>query len=200
MGFATGPGSRLVRRGRSRAQQTEPQMISRRSRIGRIYRHLTHRTPNRRAQWKQIVHMRPQGPPGNPSATRRQVSVPSHECNWVPAKTQETEVPQWLPAEPAATEGKIPEQGHGSGALVAVLSTSLFLMGCGYAAFAGYLLSFKPTAAYCAVAASIVSLLAAGIGISLAASERHRRYSGQVLGIAVMAMAAIYGILVVSVI
>ena len=73
-------------------------------------------------------------------------------------------------------------------------------MGCGYAAFAGYLLSFKPAAAYCAVAASILSLLAAGIGISLAASERHRRHGGRVLAASLVAMAAVYAILVAAVI
>jgi len=86
------------------------------------------------------------------------------------------------------------------GSVVAALSTSLFLLGCAYAAFAGYLLSIRPHAAYVAVAGSIVSLLAAGGGISMAASPKRRHNSGRFLSVSMISLAALYGVLLAVVI
>src|SRR5579864_1043949 len=47
-------------------------MRPRRSRIQRIYRHLTRRAPNRAAQWVQIAGLRSQGKPGHVSPVQRQ--------------------------------------------------------------------------------------------------------------------------------
>jgi hypothetical protein len=111
-----------------------------------------------------------------------------------------SEAPQWLPLAPEEPRQMDQQQRDGVGPLVVVLSASLFLMGCAYAAFAGYLLSVRPAVAYCAVAASISSLLTAGLGISLAGSADYRRYSGRVLGTAMIALTVFYGVLVAAVI
>ncbi|HSZ56317.1 MAG TPA: hypothetical protein VK797_11690 [Tepidisphaeraceae bacterium] len=133
-------------------------------------------------------------------ATRpRRACASGIESQWVGPETSESNATDWLPAAPSETANPAQRRQDGRGALVAVLSTSLFLMGCGYAAFAGYLLSVRPAAAYCAVAASIISLLVAGIGISLAASERYRRESSRFLGVSLILLAAFYGVLIAAV-
>jgi hypothetical protein len=183
----------------------EQQMRPQRSRIGRIYRHLTRRTPNRRAQWQQVVQLRPHGslgnPMGNSMTTRpRRARASGNESRWVGPETGELNATDWLPVAPSEGANPVRLRQDGRGGLAAVLSTSLFLMGCGYAAFAGYLLSIRPAAAYCAVAASIISLLVAGIGISLAASERYRRESSRLLGVSLILLAAFYGVLIAAVV
>jgi hypothetical protein len=175
-------------------------MKPRRSRISRIYRHLTRRAPNRKAQWRQISQLRSHGSVGCPTHERpRAAYVPELKEPWS-APENASEPQEWFVAVPREPERQVSRRQDGTGPLVAVLSTSLFLMGCAYAAFAGYLLSVKPPAAYCAVAASIISLLAAGIGISLAASPAYRAYCARVLGTAVISLTALYGVLVAAVV
>jgi hypothetical protein len=81
------------------------------------------------------------------------------------------------------------------GAILVALATSLFLLGCAYAAFAGYVLSVKSTLAYVAVLGSVVSLLSAGIGVCLAASTLYSRHSARFMSLCVISLSAVYGIL-----
>ena len=81
------------------------------------------------------------------------------------------------------------------GAILVALATSLFLLGCAYAAFAGYVLSIKSALAYVGVIGSVVSLLAAGIGVCLAASREYGHHSARFLSLSVIILSAVYGVL-----
>jgi hypothetical protein len=175
-------------------------MTPRRSRISRIYRHLTRRTPNRKTQWKQISQLRPHGSPGCPSTDiPRRACVPDGTDLWTEPPDNESTLEEWLPMPPAQAAEES-DGRRGSGAIVAVLSTALFLLGCAYAAFAGYLLTVRATAAYVAVMASTASLAAAVIGITMASSPRRREQAGRFLGLSMISLVAVYGVLLAAVV
>ena len=83
---------------------------------------------------------------------------------------------------------------RGTGA-VAALSVSLFLLACAYAAFSGYMHSYDDGYAYIGIMGAIASLMAAGIGICLAADGAKNGYSGKLLSLCAIALAGIYGVL-----
>jgi len=88
-----------------------------------------------------------------------------------------------------------PSRSTGGTAAVAALSGSLFLLACAYAAFSGYMHSYDDGYAYVGIMGAVASLLAAGIGICLAADGMRRRSSGKLLSLCAIVLAGIYGIL-----
>ena len=173
-------------------------MKPRRSRFNRIYRRLTRRAPNRQAQWRQISALRAPGAPGYPARqTCRRVYVPDElveEASFEPGAIFQPSEPDV--AEPRNRARVEPEAGHGGGAAaVAALIASLFLLACAYAAFSGYMHSYDEGFAYLGILGAVGSLLAAGIGICLAASGLRRRYSGKFLSACAISLATLYGML-----
>ena len=102
--------------------------------------------------------------------------------------------------EPDPTEKRAPrkperEPGSAGGVAIAALTASLFLLACAYAAFTGYAHSYNDGFAYLGILGAVGSLLAAGIGICLAASNFRRRYSGRLLSACAISLAGLYGVL-----
>lgn len=172
-------------------------MRPRRMRISRIYRHLTRREPNRNAQWQQISLLRPHGSPGHLArAPGQKAYVPKQPPTF--SFAPEEAAAQFEPFAPVDERERCRCEGAGeeiNGGIIAALATSLFLLGCAYAAFAGYVLSLNSSFAYLGVLGSVISLLAAGIGICLAASSAYGRFSGKFLSVSVISMATLYGLL-----
>jgi len=83
----------------------------------------------------------------------------------------------------------------GGTAAIAALSASLFLLACAYAAFSGYMHSYNDAFAYLGILGAVGSLLAAGIGVCLAADSFRQRYSSRLLSVCAIALAAMYGVL-----
>jgi len=173
-------------------------MKPRRSRFNRIYRRLTRRAPNRQAQWRQISTLRAPGSAGYPAREAcRRVYVPD-ELAVAPFFESGA---MFQPPERDAPESRNktqiePEVGPGGGAAaVAALTASLFLLACAYAAFSGYMHSYDEGFAYLGILGAVGSLLAAGIGICLAASRLRRRHSGKFLSACAISLATLYGML-----
>ena len=167
-------------------------MRPRRTRFSRIYHRLTRRAPNRQAQWKQISSLRTHGSLGYPvHEIRRHVYVPSERTvDLSPAVRDEPEF-----VERRAPVKREREPSSAGGVAVASLTASLFLLACAYAAFTGYAHSYDDGFAYLGILGAVGSLLAAGIGICLAASNFRRRYSGRLLSACAISLAALYGVL-----
>lgn len=176
-------------------------MTPRRSRFTRIYRKLT-RTPNRRKQWDQIMSLRPEGSLGHPT---HEVEYNSQMCDPVragrpalrkafypPPPANQFETGEWGP-EPAP-EPEVESSGT-SGIAIAALAISLFLLACGYAAFSGFMHSSDAALAYLGILGAVGSLMAAGVGVCLAASNFRRPYSAKFLSLCVIIFAALYGML-----
>ena len=83
----------------------------------------------------------------------------------------------------------------GGAAAIAALSASLFLLACAYAAFSGYMHSYNDSFAYLGILGAVGSLLAAGIGVCLAADGLRQRYSSRLLSVCAIALAGMYGVL-----
>ena len=172
-------------------------MKPRRSRFGRIYHRLTRWTPNRRAQWHQIGTLRPHGSVGRPvPAGQGRVHV---SARWEHEQPLSLEFQTAWP-EPESINSRpgpesLQEVSPGSGAAVAALTASLFLLACAYAAFSGWMHSYDDGFAYLGILGAVGSLLAAGIGVCLAASELRRRHSGKFLSVCAISLAAMYGVL-----
>lgn len=167
-------------------------MTPRRTRFSRIYRRLTRRTPDRKAQWKQISNLRSHSSLGHRTVEiRRHVYLTSERViDLSPVVRDRSEfveerVPVKHEREPASA----------GGVAVAALTASLFLLACAYAAFTGYAHSYDDGFAYLGILGAVGSLLAAGIGICLAASNFRRRYSGRLLSACAISLAALYGVL-----
>ncbi|HXE55826.1 MAG TPA: hypothetical protein VN541_22570 [Tepidisphaeraceae bacterium] len=174
-------------------------MTPRRSRFTRIYRTLT-RTPNRHKQWNQIMTLRSEGSLGHPT---HEVRYNSQVCDPVRAgraalrkgfyptpPANQFETGEWSP-EPAPEV----ESSGTSGIAIAALAISLFLLACGYAAFSGFMHSSDAALAYLGILGAVGSLMAAGVGVCLAASTFRRPYSGKFLSLCVIIFAALYGML-----
>jgi len=71
----------------------------------------------------------------------------------------------------------------------------LFLLACAYAAFSGYMHSYDDGFAYLGILGAVGSLLAAGVGICLAASGMQRRLSSRFLSVCALSLAGMYGVL-----
>ena len=82
-----------------------------------------------------------------------------------------------------------------SGIALAALTAALFLLACAYAAFSGYMHSYDDSFAYLGILGAVGSLLAAGIGICLAASGMRRRMSSRFLSACALSLAGMYGVL-----
>lgn len=173
-------------------------MRPRRSRFVRIYHRLTRRRPNRRAQWQEIATLRTHGSIGHPArSSRSRVYVPEESASLEPAYLSQhpdpPEGPEYLDlsseSQPAA------DSASGSGVAVAALTAALFLLACAYAGFSGYVHAYDDSFAYLGILGAIGCLVAAGVGICLAASGLRRRYSGRFLSACAISLAALYGML-----
>ena len=174
-------------------------MRRRRSRFHRICRKLTRRTPDRRGQWEQIGTLRPHGSTGRPAPARRE---PAYVPEYRPTpgdfgRVEEIRLfePEILASEAQPTPAADREESSAGGIAVAALAASLFLLACAYAAFSGYVHSYDDGFAYLGILGAVGSLLAAGIGICLAASGLRRKYSGKFLSLCAISLATLYGVL-----
>ena len=175
-------------------------MAPRRSRFSRICRRLTRRAPNRQAQWQQIATLRGHGAPGHLARpARASVYVPEYEPPELPVDPPHryhepesvlTPVEDVRPAPDPA-----PTSTPGGSAALAALTASLFLLACAYAAFSGYMHSYDDGFASLGILGAVGSLLAAGIGVCLAASGLRRRYSGKFLTLCAITLAGMYAVL-----
>ena len=178
-------------------------MRPRRSRFTRIYHRITRRHTQRR-QLQEISQLRPHGSLGHPSsaanATRTRRALAHHE----PYVEQTTFTPPAndLQFDTGGTfefaDDLIPEMEQkqsDDGIAVALLTIGLFLLACAYAAFSGYMHASNDVFAWLGLTGSIASLVAAGVGICLAASPTGRSYSGRFLAVAAVFLASLLGVL-----
>jgi hypothetical protein len=175
-------------------------MKPRRSRFSRIYHRMTRRQTNRAAAWKQIGQLRPQGSLGHPAAIAEQTAYipyePAPETSYNPpyARGGETQFNVMGPAFDATFEPSRARDGHAMA--VTVLSITLFLLACGYAALAGYTHLYNDTLACAAIFGAVATLSADALGISMAISSRRSRNGARLLGLALIMMTAGFGVLV----
>lgn len=174
-------------------------MRARRSRISRLYRKITRRTPNRQAQWKEIHQLRGHACGGAASASVRYQAYLPETAQWAgEPQVEEVTLEEWTtpgdePVEPAEEAGDKSQT-----AAVALLSVSLFLLGCAYAALAGYVLAYNAKIASVAVLGGVGALAAAGVGIALSGSPKYHRTSARFLGLSTASMAALYVLLMLT--
>jgi hypothetical protein len=172
-------------------------MRARRSRFTRICHRLTRRLPNRRAQWQEIGQLRPHGSMGHPTVAltmQAQESRPrgyDHYAEPIEAPLNMDTLEILPELDPMNTASR-PDRG---GAAIAVLTAALFLLACAYAAFSGYMHSYDDGFAYLGILGAVGSLLAAGVGICLAASGMRRRLSSRFLSVCALSLAGMYGVL-----
>jgi hypothetical protein len=171
-------------------------MRPRRSRFTRIYHRLTRRAPNRRGQWEQIVQLRPHGSVGHPTAVMT-LSAPEQRSVSRAVFQEDNELTlENLEEIELLPEGRLePAQAaRGSGA-VAALTGGLFLLACAYAAFSGYTHSYDNGLACLGILGAVGCLIAAGTGISLAASGLVHRHGVRFVGVCAVFLAGLYGLL-----
>lgn len=155
-------------------------MRPRHSRFNRIYRRITRGST--RHQWKQISQLRPAGSPGHPvpaMRTRAHVSteriveadfiVPAEEFSFEPGGIQYAPDDGLFARRSSQSEG---------GMAIALLMIALFLLACAYAAFSGYMHAHDEKFAWLGLSGALGSLVAAGVGICLAATPAHRHATG----------------------
>lgn len=171
-------------------------MRARRSRFTRIYHRITRRAPNRRGQWQQIQQLRPHGSVGHPAASvKAYVPDPrpgrgafAEPADAPPELDQLELLPEPEPEEPEKSAGT----GNGS---IAALTAALFLLACAYAAFSGYMHTYDDGLAFLGILGSVGSLMAAGVGICLAASGLRKQVSSRFLGLCSLTLAGLYAML-----
>jgi hypothetical protein len=83
-------------------------------------------------------------------------------------------------------------------AAVAVVSVLLFLLGCAFAAYSGYILSRSGLFACFGIVGAVASILAAGIGVCLAASPSYRPSSGRFAALSMMSLSALFGTMLIT--
>ncbi|HEY2585916.1 MAG TPA: hypothetical protein VGI81_09150 [Tepidisphaeraceae bacterium] len=178
-------------------------MRPRRSRFTRIYHRITRRHTQRR-QWQEISQLRPHGSLGHPASssnvTRTRRAYAHHE-----PFVEQTFTP---PADEFQVDSagtfefaddlmpQMEDTQSDGGIAVALLTIGLFLLACAYAAFSGYMHSSNDAFAWLGLTGSIGSLVAAGVGICLAASPTRRCYSGRFLAVAAVFLASLLGVLI----
>jgi len=171
-------------------------MRARRSRFTRICNRLTRHAPNRRAQWQQIGQLRPHGSTGHPTVAIEMQAQESRPGRYDYAESIEAPLDldslEILPESDPMDTASRPDRG---GAVIAALTAALFLLACAYAAFSGYMHSYDDGFAYLGILGAIGSLLAAGVGICLAASGMRRRLSSRFLSVCALSLAGMYGVL-----
>ena len=175
-------------------------MRPRRSRFIRIYHRLTRRTPDRRAQWRQIRG------PGNAKSYDSRSDKAVRSCATTTQQERLASAERiFLPADRAFESLNLPPQsqylhdstGNGPprGALAAALAASLFLLACAYAAFSGWMHSSDNSLTWLGLAGAALSLLSAALGISLTGSSLPQGYIHRFLGVSAVGLAAAYGLL-----
>jgi hypothetical protein len=162
------------------------------------------RRHTQRRQWQEISQMRPNGSLGHPAASATSTRThrayahfePYVEPTYAPAGDE-------LPSDAGGgtldfaddpAPAMEPTQTDG-GVAVALLTISLFLLACAFAAFSGYMHSSNDAFAWLGLTGSIGSLVAAGVGICLAASPTRRAYSGRFLAVSAVFLSGLLGVL-----
>ena len=174
-------------------------MRPRRSRFSRIYHHLTRRSVNRAAQWQQIGTLRKHGSLGHPAKFATSISLAAdsperfsdrlfNRPEGVPPLDVELEECDLEPSD-------VPQSSSPGAPAVAALVAALFLLACGYAAFAGWMHSIDDRFALLGILGAIGALIAAGAGIFLVASRFRYQFSCRFLSGCAISLAALYGAL-----
>jgi hypothetical protein len=174
-------------------------MLPRRSRIGRIYRRITRRQPNRKAQWNQISSLRHAGGIGYPK-TRPRPAVLTRDEETQP---QTPLVEEWAEPAPYADEkpeqpGERKEKGLFSSrtSTAAMVSLMLLFLGCAYAAFAGFVQFQNMTLARWGCWGAVICIAAAGAGLRLATTPRWRMWGTRLATASIVSMGALFVVLV----
>ena len=171
-------------------------MLSRRSRISRIYRRLTRRQPNRKAQWNQILSLRHAGDVGYPKPRPQSVFL---------TRDQETQpyvplVEEWVEPAPGADEKPATKNGPAflteKTTNAAIVSLMLLFLGCAFAAFAGFVQFHSMTLARWGCWGAVISIAAAGAGIRLSTVPRWRAFSSRFATASIVSLGTLFVVLV----
>ena len=174
-------------------------MLQRRTRIGRLYRRLTRRQPNRKAQWGQISSLRHAGGIGYPKPQPHTVFLTLDE----ETQPQIPMVEEWVePAPGADQQSPASRPTKDSGLLTqttttaAIISLMLLFLGCAYAAFAGFVQFHSMTLARWACWGALTSIVAAGLGIRIATTPAWRSWGTRFTAISILSLGTLFVFLV----
>ena len=176
-------------------------MLPRHSRLSRIYRRLTRRQPNRKAQWSQIASLRHAGTVGHP---RSRLSDPVVLTPDEETQPQFPLVEDWLEPAPGADEqqNSSARGGDASGLIsqkttaATVISLMLLFLGCAYAAFAGFVQFHSMPLARWGCWGALISIAAAGAGIRLATTPGWRTLGARFATISILSLGMLFVLLV----
>ena len=175
-------------------------MLPRRSRMSRLYRRLTRRQPNRKAQWTQISSLRHAGGVGypKPRAAEPVVLTPDEET-----QPQIPVVEDWLEPAPGADEQQNSSGRNGNASLLrqkatnaAIISLMLLFLGCAYAAFAGFVQFHSMTLARWGCWGAVICIAVAGAGIRLATIPRWRVWGARFATVSILSLGTLFVLLV----
>ncbi len=175
-------------------------MLPRRSRISRLYRRITRRKPNRKAQWNQISNLRHAGSIGYPKSRPRPAVLTRDE----EIQLQAPLVEEWVEPAPYADEPPVapsrdavnPGFLSNKTSTAAIVSLMLLFLGCAYAAFAGFVQFQNMTLARWGCWGAVICIVAAGAGIRLATTPKWRMWGTRFTTISMVSLATLFVLLV----
>jgi len=175
-------------------------MLPRRPRMSRLYRRLTRRQPNRKAQWTEISGLRHAGSVGypKPRASEPVVLTPDEE-----PQPQIPLVEDWVEPAPWADEQPKSSQRAGNAGLLrqkstnaAIVSLMLLFLGCAYAAFAGFVQFHSMTLARWGCWGALICIAVAGAGIRLSTIPRWHVWGARFAAVSILSLGTLFVLLV----